>query len=224
MHSRRRKGMYSVMLSSWGVLLLAGASLACHKQSPPANTPASDPRAAAIVTFNAYFEGTREQFLATLDGTPQELQVAGICFDYERGSLDFREAFIRTYGASAWGGHGPVRTIRQEKEAMLLRLAADTFKISGHTAAFQSVGFTPQYPMLLIENGGVWKIRAATVRLDAPTQEVWKKAAALMTKYRRAIGKPGIAPGDIREELLRAVKGESDDSQRPHKFNIDEIQ
>jgi hypothetical protein len=48
--------------------------------------------------------------------------------------------------------------------------------------------------------------------------------ASLMSKYQKAIGKPGIKPQDILYELKRALtEDEQGPGKEPHRFDINKI-
>jgi hypothetical protein len=220
-------------------ILVAGGCKKDESPPPPNNAsppPASGsldsgPRAAAKNMYSLLFDGTKAQFLSCFWGTEPDLKSVGTLFDFNRSSLDFRNAFIQAYGKAAWpsGRNGPDDPAR-EQQARLNEIERSDLKIDGDQATLTNImrGAEKQNPMELIKTGGTWKVKASSLRPTGPNGDKALAAmagmASLMSKYQRAVGKPGIKPEDILYELKRALaEEEQGPSTAPHRFDINMI-
>jgi hypothetical protein len=212
-----------------GIALLAAVILpaGCGKEKPA--PPDADARAAARNMFTLLFDGSRERFLACFTGTPYEIKVVSVMFDFTRSSAEFRDSFIKTYGKAAW--ETADTSASRDKDIVLKDIAKAQLTLDGDNATMvnTSPGSTRQNPLLLVKVDGVWMVRASSLQPAgdnaAQAVQAMQTMASIMTKYRKAIGKPGIRPEDIKIELRRTFEEQvgGKTSPEPHLFDIDKI-
>ncbi len=216
-----------VMMSA--VLLAMLVAAGCKKEQA---APPPDPRAAARNTYSLLYDGTREQYMARLDGTVAELNAAGAMFDFIRANMDFRNAFIHAYGKSAWDEFGTGSSDpASEKQMLADEIDKSEPRIDGDQATLtcKKPGAAEPSALRLVQFNGGWKVKASCLVPSGEngdkTVAIMPQLTALIAKYRRAIGKPGVRPEDITYELRR----ESDEMfgkkhEEPHRFDINKLQ
>jgi hypothetical protein len=233
------KTFLAVLVSAAALAMIVAGGCKKDESPPPGNTAPgsaggaadSGPRTAAKDMYSRLFEGTRAQFLSCFWGTESDLKSVGTLFDFNRSSLDFREAFIKAYGQAAWpsGRNGPDDPAK-EQWARLNEIDRSDQTIDGDQATLTNImrGAEKQNPMELIKTGGTWKVKASSLRPTGPNGDKALAAmagmASLMVKYQRAVGKPDIKPEDILYELKRALaEEEQGPGKEPHRFDINKI-
>jgi hypothetical protein len=161
-----------------------------------------------------------------------ELTTAGNLFNYARANMNFRKAFIQAYGKSVWDKFGLGSSdLDSDKRLIFDEIDRSDLKIDGDqaTLAYKKPRAAELSSLRLVKFDNGWKVKASSF---SPPGEKGDKAVAVLplltaivVKYQRAIGKPGIKPQDITYELSR----ESDEMFgkthiEPHRFDIDNIQ
>ena len=220
---------------------LCAATWGCKgKQEPSAAMKAAvaTPRGAANQMIKLLCEGPKEDFLSCFVGTDDERKAPEGEFDFVQAGLAFQKAVLKAYGQDGWKRF----QVKNDKEAhagldlpdekfvlSLVPKANLTEEGSEATLVIFREGDFEQLTLKMVKEENVWKIKAISF---VPNGAKPDKFAALMqgiaktiSKYQKAIGKPGIKPEDIDVELGREMMGHSFglSTTRPHRFNIDEI-
>jgi hypothetical protein len=145
--------------------------------------------------------------------------------------MDFRDAFIKTYGKAVWDHSGTGSgDPASQKRLILDEIATSELTIDGDQAvlANKNPRSPDQAPLRLVKLGDGWRVQAFSLRPAGENGDkvlaVMAKLASITIKYQKAIGKPGIKPEDISYELIRESNEQlGKTTHEPHRFDINKI-
>ncbi|MGB2754409.1 MAG: hypothetical protein WBD75_13230 [Phycisphaerae bacterium] len=166
------------------------------------------PRSALRQWHQALLRGDRAEYLASFAGTEEELVLALAIFDAVQVNYRFYNAVVAKYGADAWKafeGAGAARVHLWPRDPGWT--ATITVVRTGDFA----VGYLPRarVPMHLREDGGRWRIDAASLIPPGQTAEkaayyLFRWSAALRELAQR-VGRPGEPAAPLRPDAPRGA-------------------
>ena len=172
-------------------------------------------------------------------GDETSLKVAGSMFDFSLAVSAFQADFVKAYGQDAWkkfqskdsadAPKGGNATLNVMPEDMKQQIESAEIKTDGDKATLLAKG--EDDPLPLVKQGDEWKVDgSALTQRGGPDQaaklaETMQKMAAMVTKYRKAIGAEGIKAEDIDyqmgRDMMKAMSGMTLPGEE--RFNIDDL-
>ena len=211
-------------------------------RSQPDNKTPATPRAALLQAIEGLLTGNDEQLFQVVKADDKQKELLRAITQYEKNVQAFKDAFVKAYDAAAWTrftdpandpgmGEGkanlPIHDLKEEQEAINKAMLVEEKK--GQEAWCEYTDKRGKATRLTtVKEGDVWRVEAAGLLPPGDPEQQLKKyrtLAALVKKYQKAIGKPGIKPDDIDVELGKAAQKELLDirSSKEPRFDIDKI-